>query len=135
MQFAMYDPERIRSHPGVRSDLFRRPTGSALVTDFFGGVADVDVVESHLYHDLQIRPGSKELEPPSSRSNNIRSDVNVGRPAKKGPGSRQLPIRRNGAVHETRAWAALGMVGVLAGFVLFQSMFRTRASSHYQNSN
>ena len=33
----------IRSHPGVRSDLFRRPLDEARITDFFGGVAQPEV--------------------------------------------------------------------------------------------
>ena len=126
MQFTMYDPIRIRSHPGVRSDLFQRPVGSALVTDFFGGVADVDVIESHLYQDLEASWDKQEPESPP-RLNNVRSDVNASRPTER-VGSR-LPPRRSGAVHEKRAWTGLGMVGLLVGFVLFQSRFRTGSSS------
>ncbi|KIY47881.1 hypothetical protein FISHEDRAFT_17449, partial [Fistulina hepatica ATCC 64428] len=37
--FNSYDPKRIRSHPGVRSDLFARPVDSVRITDFFGSVA------------------------------------------------------------------------------------------------
>jgi len=33
----------IRSHAGVRSDLFRRPLDKTRVTDFFGGVAQVEM--------------------------------------------------------------------------------------------
>ena len=43
-QFNTYDPVKIRSHPGVRSDLFRRPLHDALVTDFFGGVSQAEVL-------------------------------------------------------------------------------------------
>ncbi|KAH9940073.1 peptidase C13 family-domain-containing protein [Epithele typhae] len=42
--FDSYDPARMKSHPGVRSDLFRRPLKDALVTDFFGGVAQAEVL-------------------------------------------------------------------------------------------
>ncbi|KAI0750396.1 peptidase C13 family-domain-containing protein [Fomes fomentarius] len=42
--FNIYDPVKIRSHPGVRSDLFRRPVRDALVTDFFGGVSQAEVL-------------------------------------------------------------------------------------------
>ncbi|KAI6040913.1 peptidase C13 family-domain-containing protein [Pisolithus marmoratus] len=41
--FSSYDPVKIRSHPGVRSDLFQRPLESALVTDFFGGVSQAEI--------------------------------------------------------------------------------------------
>lgn len=33
----------IRSHAGVRSDLFRRPLDKTRITDFFGGVAQAEV--------------------------------------------------------------------------------------------
>ncbi|RPD55210.1 hypothetical protein L226DRAFT_539145 [Lentinus tigrinus ALCF2SS1-7] len=42
--FNYYDPDKIHSHPGVRSDLFGRPLRDALVTDFFGGVAQAEVL-------------------------------------------------------------------------------------------
>ncbi|RDX46361.1 hypothetical protein OH76DRAFT_1356243 [Lentinus brumalis] len=42
--FNYYDPEKIHSHPGVRSDLFGRPLRDALVTDFFGGVAQAEIL-------------------------------------------------------------------------------------------
>ncbi|KIK91139.1 hypothetical protein PAXRUDRAFT_150182 [Paxillus rubicundulus Ve08.2h10] len=41
--FSSYDPIAIRSHAGVRSDLFQRPLDKALITDFFGGVAQAEV--------------------------------------------------------------------------------------------
>jgi GPI-anchor transamidase subunit K len=43
-QFDKYDPEIIRSHPGVRLDLFHRPLERTLITDFFGGVAHAEVM-------------------------------------------------------------------------------------------
>jgi len=42
--FDSYDFDKIHSHPGVRTDLFHRDTRSALVTDFFGGVAQAEVL-------------------------------------------------------------------------------------------
>ena len=33
----------IRSHAGVRSDLFRRPLDKTRITDFFGGVSQAEV--------------------------------------------------------------------------------------------
>uniref|UniRef100_V5EZD4 GPI-anchor transamidase n=1 Tax=Kalmanozyma brasiliensis (strain GHG001) TaxID=1365824 RepID=V5EZD4_KALBG len=43
MLFDAYDREKIESDPGVRSDLFRRELGDVKVTDFFGGVSQVDL--------------------------------------------------------------------------------------------
>ncbi|EPS94058.1 hypothetical protein FOMPIDRAFT_1170048 [Fomitopsis schrenkii] len=42
--FDTFDPKKLDSHPGVRSDLFRRPLDKTLVTDFFGGVAQVEII-------------------------------------------------------------------------------------------
>ncbi|CBQ69539.1 probable GPI8-GPI-anchor transamidase [Sporisorium reilianum SRZ2] len=41
--FAAYDRDAIESDPGVRSDLFSRDLGQTKVTDFFGGVSQVDL--------------------------------------------------------------------------------------------
>ncbi|KAF8137535.1 peptidase C13 family-domain-containing protein [Boletus edulis] len=41
--FSSYDPAVIRSHAGVRSDLFRRPLDKTRITDFFGGVAQAEI--------------------------------------------------------------------------------------------
>jgi len=42
--FNSYDFNKIHSHAGVRSDLYPRPLGQSLITDFFGGVAQVEVL-------------------------------------------------------------------------------------------
>jgi len=42
--FSTYSYEAIKSHAGVRSDLFPRSLKETLVTDFFGGVAQVEPV-------------------------------------------------------------------------------------------
>ncbi|KAJ7222680.1 peptidase C13 family-domain-containing protein [Mycena rebaudengoi] len=41
--FATYDPVKIASNPGVRTDLFPRTLNSTLLTDFFGGVAHAEM--------------------------------------------------------------------------------------------
>ncbi|KAG5640343.1 glycosylphosphatidylinositol anchor biosynthesis, partial [Asterophora parasitica] len=40
--FGNYDVKKIGSHPGVRSDLFGRGLSEARITDFFGGVSQVE---------------------------------------------------------------------------------------------
>ncbi|EJU02241.1 hypothetical protein DACRYDRAFT_66292 [Dacryopinax primogenitus] len=42
--FATYDPVRIKSHAGVRSDLYHRPLDQVRITDFLGAVSKVDVL-------------------------------------------------------------------------------------------
>ncbi|OCF44878.1 phosphatidylinositol glycan, class K [Kwoniella heveanensis CBS 569] len=44
--FNTYDPVRIQSHPGISTSLSSVPPEGLLVTDFFGGVASVEVVPS-----------------------------------------------------------------------------------------
>lgn len=43
--FDSYDPSVIHSHPGVRTDLFSRPIDSVRITDFLGGVAQVELTQ------------------------------------------------------------------------------------------
>ena len=54
--FNTYDPARIYSHPGVSTELSSTPTDEILITDFFGGVAGVEVT-----------PSSARLDPLRSR--------------------------------------------------------------------
>jgi glycosylphosphatidylinositol transamidase (GPIT) subunit GPI8 len=42
--FDAYDPIPIKSNPGIRSDLFQRSPSKTLLTDFFGGVAQVEPI-------------------------------------------------------------------------------------------
>ncbi|KAG8831050.1 hypothetical protein FRC17_003783 [Serendipita sp. 399] len=44
--FDAYDFNRMRSHAGVRTDLFKRDPSKVLLTEFFGGIAQADVVTS-----------------------------------------------------------------------------------------
>ncbi|KZT13095.1 uncharacterized protein LAESUDRAFT_754109 [Laetiporus sulphureus 93-53] len=44
--FDTYDFKKIESHAGVRSDLFNRRLEETLVTDFFGGIAQAEVLSS-----------------------------------------------------------------------------------------
>ncbi|EGF83987.1 hypothetical protein BATDEDRAFT_3492, partial [Batrachochytrium dendrobatidis JAM81] len=43
--FSTYNFAQMQSHVGIRSDLFSRPLDKALVTDFFGGVQSVELME------------------------------------------------------------------------------------------
>ncbi|CAO3642280.1 unnamed protein product [Mucor hiemalis] len=44
--FDTYDPIKIASHPGIRSDLFNRPLNKVKVTDFFGNVQNVELTKN-----------------------------------------------------------------------------------------
>lgn len=44
--FDSYNPAIIHSTPGVRTDLFHRSLDSVRITDFFGGVAQVELTHT-----------------------------------------------------------------------------------------
>jgi phosphatidylinositol glycan class K len=48
VQFDTFSYEVIHSTPGVRSDLFYRPLNETLLTDFFGGVSEVDLLSASI---------------------------------------------------------------------------------------
>ncbi|GAA5909821.1 GPI-anchor transamidase [Sporobolomyces salmoneus] len=50
--FDTFSYEVIHSTPGVRSDLFRRPLNETLLTDFFGGVSEVELSEDGVEEDF-----------------------------------------------------------------------------------
>lgn len=55
LQFDTYSFDRIKSNPGIRTDLFPFDLDSTLLTDFFGGVAQVEVddePEPSLFEEL-----------------------------------------------------------------------------------
>lgn len=51
-QFDTFSYEVIHSTPGVRSDLFHRPLNETLLTDFFGGVSDVELADTFEHDDV-----------------------------------------------------------------------------------
>ncbi|KAI0708732.1 peptidase C13 family-domain-containing protein [Cerioporus squamosus] len=73
--FNYYDPEKIHSHPGVRSDLFGRPLRDALVTDFFGGVAQAEVLPP--LHNRRTSPLPSEELAATLELSLSRADENV----------------------------------------------------------
>ncbi|KAI9357051.1 peptidase C13 family-domain-containing protein [Zopfochytrium polystomum] len=46
--FNTYNPEMIASNPGIRTDLFNRETDKTFVTDFFGGVQNIELTQTRL---------------------------------------------------------------------------------------
>ncbi|CEL57984.1 GPI-anchor transamidase OS=Saccharomyces cerevisiae (strain ATCC 204508 / S288c) GN=GPI8 PE=1 SV=1 [Rhizoctonia solani AG-1 IB] len=128
--FANYDPVRIKSHAGVRSDLFNRPLSATKVTDFFGGVAQVEVLDelitsSPSSHSEQEQPLSRTFSQdhpndlPSSRDSLSQAPSNpVNHP---NPPSQAKSHSRNtspskesiGGAGRDGLWAATAVVGAL----------------------
>ena len=44
LQFSHFDPAKLHSTPQVRADLFPRPISKVLVTDFFGSVRNIELM-------------------------------------------------------------------------------------------
>ncbi|KAI3618193.1 gpi-anchor transamidase [Moniliophthora roreri] len=135
--FTSYDVRKIGSHPGVRSDLFRRPLGGgegmmnyglgdgwkepgewvgreqerwkqdkeALITDFFGGVAQVDTMEA--VDEAESLTIVKEGMEAQIRSESVQPQ--------NGPFSIDHVTDRG--FTNLRAWASLVVLGVLVGIV------------------
>jgi len=110
--FDKYDPEIIRSDPGVRSDLFHRPLERTLITDFFGGVAHAEVMDTD-----PTRVPSSYLAPPFAHVDSIakdeHSEVEVLTAPKDGTGSHWVRM--------FRAWGSVGIVGLLVAWVILNT--------------
>jgi phosphatidylinositol glycan class K len=121
--FDSYDPVKIYSHPGIRSDLFRRSLDKTLITDFFGGVAQAEVFplqdivgpSNHYHHE-------NDRTPPTSRSSDTPSV-----PVVLSSSVISLP-RLTGETHEwdnwwkgkdVRKWSSIFVVGCLVSWVSF----------------
>ncbi|KAG1898457.1 peptidase C13 family-domain-containing protein [Suillus fuscotomentosus] len=117
--FDSYDPVKIYSHPGIRSDLFRRPLDKTLITDFFGGIAQAeafplqDIVGSSNHHE-------NDPTPPTSQKPDTPSV-----PVVLSPTVVSLP-RLTGETHawdnrwkEVRKWTSIFVVGCLVSWVSF----------------
>jgi len=115
-QFDKYDPAVIRSHPGVRSDLFHRPLERTLITDFFGGVAHAEVMDTE-----PARTPSSPLVQPLAQVDSIEDEhrlVEVLSPPI--DGTEDLRVRL------LRAWGSVGILGLLvARAILSTKRYRT----------
>ncbi|KAI0066988.1 hypothetical protein BV25DRAFT_1820144 [Artomyces pyxidatus] len=112
--FDKYDPVPIRSHAGVRSDLFHRPLNRTLITDFFGGVAHAEVIDSSGDASLLSVHPQVYVQPNMSLSDEGSVEVAV----------ELLPDAVDAAgsavIRQLRAWGSLGLVGAVIAWVAFK---------------
>ncbi|KAF8196655.1 peptidase C13 family-domain-containing protein [Mycena galopus ATCC 62051] len=114
--FASYDPAKIHSDPGVRSDLFPRPLDEVRITDFFGGVAQVEVGDgagaAPIPHSNPTGASAAWAEAPK---------VKVATEARGTENSTTGTIaeRKAGKARwrDARAWGGLLLLGALVGWV------------------
>ncbi|GBE85948.1 GPI-anchor transamidase [Sparassis crispa] len=126
--FDTYDFEKIHSHAGVRADLFDRPLQDTLVTDFFGGVSQAEVLSALLDYPPSAEAFSHYSEGAAPLESENASDVPAllaapyiaqsaavkFREAVAGgmdPGDRDINIG------QIRAWGSIIVILLLAGWV------------------
>ena len=105
----------MRSTPGVRSDLFTRPLDKTLLTDFFGGVSQAEVVgeeaiESHTKStatEKVLHPITDEQKPIVAKPSAVKADTLKG-PSPKGDGIPSATIR---------AWTGAGLIGLFVAWI------------------
>ncbi|KAK2464518.1 hypothetical protein APHAL10511_003497 [Amanita phalloides] len=112
--FDSYDVNKIGSHPGVREDLFKRSLDQTLITDFFGGVAQAEVVSEE---EVGLLPdpfpivnidGESEVTP----RRQYNASTSVSRTVLQAP----LPGPCPNKGRDARAWASLSLIALLIGW-------------------
>jgi len=113
--FDIYEPQKMKSNPGIRSDLFPRPLDKTLLTDFFGGVSQAEVIaeediESHMRSratEKVSHPSAREREPEAVKPSSAKVNT-LGGPPRKGGGIPGATIR---------AWAGTGLLGLFVAWI------------------
>jgi GPI-anchor transamidase subunit K len=116
VKFNTYEPQKIRSHPGVRSDLFRRRLDKALITDFFGGVAQAEVTNNE-YRDVQRSLSDPRDEEPSSSCPENDDVIPVQEHLSNSLLPKESDVDTTSFWNYLRAWGGLGLIGTLVAFV------------------
>lgn len=115
LQFNTYDPARIKSHPGVSTELSPVAPQDTLVTDFFGGVANVEIPGSEAKLPLRSAPSEwVQVKRPRAK---IRTISHSGFAKKKKGHSRPLEQDEGKGWHkplERGTTVVSGMVGSAA---------------------
>jgi len=109
----------MRSTPGVRSDLFSRPLDKTLLTDFFGGVSQAEVVaeetiESHTRSTVTekvLHPSTGERKSKAVKPSAVKAGALEG-PSPTDNGIPSVTIR---------AWAGAGLIGLFVAWIAIGS--------------
>ncbi|KAF5323032.1 hypothetical protein D9611_009277 [Ephemerocybe angulata] len=130
--FSSIDPNKINSHPGVRSDLFRRPLDKTLITDFFGGVSQIEVVDDE--EGVEEEAGLVGGNGKDSVSSTAPAQASFAIPERRASHSKRHiePVSNTSTTSEakelwgwvgssTRAWGAVALFGGLVGWVRMRS--------------
>ncbi|KAI0087435.1 peptidase C13 family-domain-containing protein [Irpex rosettiformis] len=134
--FDVFDPVKIHSTPGVRSDLFHRPLSQTLVTDFFGGVSQAEVFLPLIDTKTSMPPNGLDSKQPRAQDDPqddaVDDDSGVF-PSIRGSYDADLLALSSGKIslssqdgmpaRGARAWTSIALVGALVVWV----GIRTRA--------
>lgn len=127
-EFNTYDPARIKSHPGVSTELSPVSPANTLVTDFFGGVASVEIQGSEAKLPLRKAPAPwrtvRRAKTIGKNEDLTRFDrvKSVGRPVSPGGWKKPLERREGG-----QAWLGGLLMAGAAGYVFWRSSQRSKA--------
>jgi len=109
--FDKYDPDVIRSHPGVRYDLFHRPLEQTLITDFFGGVAHAEVMDTDPLRDpFPLVPTFAQVD---STIKDEHSLTEVLSNPIDGTGDHRIRL--------LRAWGSVGIIWLLVAWAILRT--------------
>jgi len=115
------DVTKIGSHPGVRSDLFKRPLSQTRITDFFGGVSQVEIVPP-------VDSTSPILEPEEetvTTSDKLLQDLQPPQPRDNSSSSHEQPTIAFFDLwmvqsKSLRSWGSTLLLALIAGWVTFK---------------
>ncbi|KAJ7133998.1 peptidase C13 family-domain-containing protein [Mycena crocata] len=114
--FDSYDPVKIHSEPGVRSDLFPRPLDEVRITDFFGGVAQVEMQDASGRSPPPASASVFDDTADGSGQNTPKTHQQSARPKS---ASSTPPPTVGDSWRGTRAWGGVVLLGVLVGWVFW----------------
>lgn len=126
-QFSSIDPAKINSHFGVRTDLFQRPLSKTRITDFFGGVAQAEIISttnirtSSSAADEAVKENLEKSELHDVEEQRNQSVVRQGQPNPP-VGIRTSLFEAWSTRHKTlRTWGSVVLLGSLVGWVSSRS--------------
>jgi phosphatidylinositol glycan class K len=127
------DVTKINSHPGVRSDLFKRPLDKTQITDFFGGVAQVEIappldIATTTISDVATSATKSNSDSTVNKGKGkddilqLRPDTPLGSTHKEPSTAPSISVKLMNWMGEkerktARAWASVTLVGILASWV------------------
>lgn len=129
--FDMYDPEKFSSHAGVRTDLFRRSPSKTLITDFFGGVAQAEVLSPPLLSQVDDSTPASSDHTSSNVTYVILDPVSTTQEHPSVPDSfSEVPsgfvpnFNQDITGQSTRMWASTGLMAAMVGWAYARSLRR-----------